>query len=250
MVTRRIVTFGLMCLVAPALAVAQLSTQTDKKACQQQLEGLLLNKRVVAKVTFPASSQGIDLSLDGEWDQKHTSRLIKSSGGGIDVDEAATVTQVKLKDGLLEVQLNGGGFGTFLDRMTTSQHQQRQRAAMGKASGGSRVNLRFNKPVTCETLTDAGQMMGFLQPLLNVDALKMAAAQQAVPPQWEEAAAQKRAEVGMDKVTVFAIFGEPKQKQVDLAAEPPIEKWQYELPDLKTRVITFKEGKLVKVDEF
>ena len=44
--------------------------------------------------------------------------------------------------------------------------------------------------------------------------------------------------------------GEPKQKNVDLASEPPTEKWQYELPDLKTRVVTFKEGKVTKVDEF
>ena len=54
----------------------------------------------------------------------------------------------------------------------------------------------------------------------------------------------------MDKLTVFAISGDPKQKSVDLAAEPPTEKWQYELPGLKTRVITFKGGKVAKIDEF
>jgi hypothetical protein len=93
-------------------------------------------------------------------------------------------------------------------------------------------------------------MSTFLEPLLNAQTLRTATAQQALAPEWADAAAQKRVVVGMDKTTVFAIFGEPKQKQVDLAADPPVEKWQYELPALKTRVITFKEGKVAKVDEF
>jgi hypothetical protein len=37
---------------------------------------------------------------------------------------------------------------------------------------------------------------------------------------------------------------------VDLNADPPLEKWQYELKNLKTRVVTFKEGKVVKVTDF
>ena len=54
----------------------------------------------------------------------------------------------------------------------------------------------------------------------------------------------------MDKLTVFAVFGEPKQKTVDLSSDPPTEKWQYELLDLRTRVATFKDGKVAKIDEF
>lgn len=250
MLTRRLVTMSLLFLALPSLASAQLDKLTDKKSCQEQLEKLLLNKRLVAKVTFPASAQGIDLTLDGKWDQKKTSRRAKGSGGGIDIDDPATVTQVKLKDNLLEVQLNGGGFGTFGDSLFSSEKQRQERSVQGKASGGSRVNLRFNTPINCEALTDVGKMMSFLDPLFNTQALKMAAALQALAPEWAEAAAQKRVVVGMDKATVFAIFGEPKQKQVDMATDPPAEKWQYELPDLKTRVITFKEGKVAKVDEF
>jgi hypothetical protein len=33
-------------------------------------------------------------------------------------------------------------------------------------------------------------------------------------------------------------------------ADPPLEKWQFELRDLKTRIVTFKQGKVAKVDEF
>jgi hypothetical protein len=56
--------------------------------------------------------------------------------------------------------------------------------------------------------------------------------------------------VGMDKTTVFAILGEPKQKLVDMSSDPPSEKWQYDIAEMKTRVVTFKGGKVFKVDEF
>ena len=238
-----------LALLAPNRAHAQLAGN-EVDLCNPRLEKILLKQRLVSKVTFPASSEGIELNLAGEWDQKQTSRLIKNSGVGIDVDDPATVTQVKTKKGWVEIQLNGGGFGTFWDSMNTNQRQRDARAASGKASGGSRINLRFNRPVTCDELADAAKMMTFLAPLADAGSLKVLAAQQAIAPEWTEAAAQKRVLVGMDKTTVFAIMGEPKQKQVDIATDPPTEKWQYELPDLKTRVVTFREGKVAKVDEF
>jgi hypothetical protein len=245
-----VVLSGVLLVAVPALASAQFDRRVDRQRCQAELEHLLMNKRVTAKVSFPASADGIDLTLDGDWDAKETSRRIKHSGGGIDIDEPATVTQVKLKDGLLEVQLNGGGFGTFGDFMTSSEKQRQERSTQGKASGGSRINLRFNRLVSCQELADPAAMIALLDPLVKADSLKMAAAQKAIPPEFADAAARKQVVAGMDKATVFAILGEPKQKQVDLAAEPPTEKWQYELPDLKTRVITFKAGKVTKVDEF
>jgi hypothetical protein len=237
-------------LLLPASASAQLAKDTDKKVCQAELEKNYLTKRMVALVSFPASADGIDLSLDGTWDQKETSRRTKKSGGGIDIDDAATVTQVKLKDNLLEIQLNGGGFGTFGDFLSSSEKQRQERSVTGKASGGSRINLRFNRAIDCATLADASAMMGFLAPLVRTDALKQQAALKSIPQEWAEAAAQRRVVVGMDKTTIFAIFGEPKQKQVDMVASPPTEKWQYDLPDLKTRIITFQNGKVTKVDEF
>lgn len=49
---------------------------------------------------------------------------------------------------------------------------------------------------------------------------------------------------------IDAILGEPKQKHVDMAGEVPTEEWQYDLPNQLTRVITFREGKVFKIDEF
>jgi hypothetical protein len=241
-------------VVVTVLACGQMTLaqvpRGESASCGPTLERLLVNKKLVAKVVFPASAQGIDLTLDGRWDQKETSRLIKRTGVGIAVDDPAVVNQVKLKDNLLELHLNGGGFGTFGDVLLSSEYQRQTRSTGEKASGGSRVNLRFTRPVTCEELTDAEQMMRFLEPLLDASALRIVAAQQAIAPEWAEDARFTRVVIGMDKATVFAIMGEPKQKHVNLETDPPTERWQFDLPDLRTRVVTFQAGKVVKVDEF
>jgi hypothetical protein len=245
----RAVVVAVATLAFCAPAFAQISS-AELATCNARLEQLLLNKKLIAKVGFPASAQGIDLTLDGAWDQKMNSRRVKGTGLGIAVDDPAVVNQVKLKDDLLEIHLNGGGFGTFSDNLLSSEYQRQARTASAKASGGSRVNLRFKRPTSCGELANAERMMAFLAPLLDASALKTAAAQQAIAPEWAQAAAKKQIVAGMDKVTVFAILGEPKQKQVDMAVDPPIERWQFDMPNMKTRIVTFKAGKVTKVDEF
>jgi hypothetical protein len=240
----------LFAIAFTASAAAAQIPKLEAQSCGPRIETLLLNKKFTAKVVFPASAQGIDITLDGDWDQKANSRLTKNTGVGIAVDDPAVVNQVKLKEGLLEIHLNGGGFGTFGDFMTSSEYQRQQRSTGEKASGGSRINLKFNRRIACDELTDAAQLMAFLDPLLEASSLKVIAARQAIPPEWAAAAAKKLVLVGMDKPTVFAIMGEPKQKQVDMASDPPIERWQFDLPDLKTRVVTFAAGKVTKVAEF
>lgn len=236
-------------LVATTTASAQIP-KTTVSDCEAKLSDLLLNKRLIAKVGFPAWSGGIDLSLDGKWNSKFNQVTLKSKGIGVVVDESAAVTAVRLKEKVLEIHLNGGGFGTFSDNMKTSPYQQQTRAMQEKPSGGSRLNLKITRPITCADLSNAANLIAWLSPVLDASVLNSAAALQRLAPEWAEAAAQKRVDVGMDKATVFAIMGEPKQKHVDVAVDPPIEKWQYELPNLKTRVVTFKDGKVAKVDEF
>src|SRR5439155_25203417 len=48
-----------------------------KDQAEKQLEALLLNKQLVAKVTFPASKDGIDLKTDGTWNMKVVTRQIR-----------------------------------------------------------------------------------------------------------------------------------------------------------------------------
>lgn len=230
-------------------AFAQLK-KGEAKECQPLVEKILLNQALKATTTFPGSHLGINLDLDGKWNTKYNQNLIKNNGVGLAINDAATITQVKLKDDTLEIHLNGGGFGTFADLMATSDAEKALRKGASKVSGGSRINLKLNGAVSCDVLTNADKLIGYLAPLVDATSLKLVAARQQIAPEWEDAAAKKLILAGMDKLTVFAILGEPKQKNVDLTSEPPTEKWQYELPSLKTRVVTFQDGKVIKVDEF
>jgi hypothetical protein len=222
-----------------------------KEQAQKQLEALLLNKQLIAKVTFPAYQSGVDLKIDGTWDMKIATRMIKDHGVGIDVGDKASVTNVKLKGNLIEIHLNGGGAGTLGDVIMTSDAKKAAReAGTGKAPGGSRINLRFGRDITEEDIRDLDRLVSYLEPVVDPASLRQAAKQNAIPDEFKEAAAKKMVVAGMDKATVFAIMGEPKSKTVDMNADPPLEKWQFELADLKTRIVTFKQGKVAKVDEF
>ncbi len=217
---------------------------------QNKLESLLVNKRLVAKVAFPAWKTGIDLKADGTWNQRWATRNIKEHGVGIEVGDAATVTAVYLKEKHIEIHLNGGGFGTAADIMLSSNRKLEARESLGgKAPGGSRINLRFDRPIN-ETDLEPAKLMTYLEPLVDCSSLRQDVAKQAVSDEFKEAAKRGEIVAGMDKATVFAISGEPKSKSVDMNVDPPLEKWQYELKDLKTRIITFKEGKVIKITDF
>lgn len=239
-------------VLAPVSIWAQAELVSSNRAeSQKKLENFLLNKRLVAKVAFPASKNGIDLKTDGTWNQRWATRNIKEHGVGIEVGDAATVTAVYLRNKHIEIHLNGGGAGTLGDALLTGSDkiEARERSG-GKVAGGSRINLRFDRPITEADVGDLGHFASYLEPLVDTSSLRQDIAKQALPEEFKQAAAKGEVAVGMDKATVFAIFGEPKNKSVDVNADPPLEKWQYELKDLKTRVITFKEGKVAKVTDF
>jgi hypothetical protein len=226
-------------------------TEASRVEYQKKLEAFLLNKHLVAKVTFPASKNGIDVKTDGTWDQRWATRNIKEHGVGIDIGETAAVTAVYLRPKHIEIHLNGGGAGTFGDSFWTGSSKMESRARSGgKVAGGSRINLKFDRPITEEDIRDLGRLASYLEPVVDTSSLHQDIAKQNLPEEFKAAAAKGEIVVGMDKQTVFAILGEPKNKTVNVSADPPLEKWQYELRDLKTRVVTFKEGKVAKVTDF
>ena len=131
-------------------AFAQLK-KGEAKECQPRVEQVLLNQALRATTTFPGSNLGIDLDLDGKWNTKYNQRLLKGKGVGLAIDDAATVTQVKLKDDVLEIHLNDGGFGTFADKILSSEPDEESRKGASKVSGGSRINLKLNRAISCDS---------------------------------------------------------------------------------------------------
>ena len=71
---------------------------------------------------MPGTQQGVDLrfSKDNPMNWKEYSSRLKSTGAAIHKGDTARVTAVVVKNDRIEFQLDGGGFGTFLDDSSTT----------------------------------------------------------------------------------------------------------------------------------
>jgi len=100
------------------LVVASPATAQSEDALKTGLEG----KRVTVRIDMPGTSDGVDIHGDARraLDYKEYGDRLKRFGVAIRAGDSVTVTLVKMKKDLIEVQLAGGGFGTFSDDTSTS----------------------------------------------------------------------------------------------------------------------------------
>lgn len=108
----RPVILSTLCLLAlvPALAAQ------NEAALRAGLEG----KSVTIKVDMPATAQGIDVypedGMPVDW--RRVADRIKENGTSVRTGQSIMITKVAVKgNSHIEVQLGGGGFGTFWDNM-------------------------------------------------------------------------------------------------------------------------------------
>ena len=82
----------------------------------------LVGKEVVLKLDMPGTQQGVDLRFnkDNPMNWKEYANRLKSNGAAIHKGDSARVTAVVVKNDRIEFQLDGGGFGTFLDDSSTT----------------------------------------------------------------------------------------------------------------------------------
>lgn len=114
MLLKPICTYAVVTLLALALPAAA----QDEAALRSAFEG----KRVTLRIDMPGTSDGVDVQGDARraLDYKEYGDRLKRYGTAIRAGESATVTLVKIKKDLIELQLAGGGFGTFGDDTSTS----------------------------------------------------------------------------------------------------------------------------------
>jgi hypothetical protein len=105
-------------LLIMALCTLPLSAQNSPSALASYFTG----KEVVLKIDMPGTQQGVDLRFnkDNPMNWKEYSSRLKSNGVAIHKGDTARVTGVVVKDDRIEFQLDGGGFGTFLDDSSTT----------------------------------------------------------------------------------------------------------------------------------
>jgi len=103
---------------AVTLALAAPAAAQTEDALRSAFEG----KRVTLRIDMPGTSDGLDVHGDARQalDYKEYGDRLKRYGIAIRAGDSVTVTLVKMKKDLIEVQLAGGGFGTFGDDTSTS----------------------------------------------------------------------------------------------------------------------------------
>lgn len=98
--------FLLILLAAPGFS-------QDELALRKFFEG----KNVTVKLDMPADNSGIDIHPGAELPVEFpvVGKRIRRYGVALRNGDSVTVTQVKIKDKLIEFHLGGGGFGSFGD---------------------------------------------------------------------------------------------------------------------------------------
>ncbi len=86
------------------------------------IESALVGKEVVLKIDLPGSQKGVDLRFnkDSPMDWKEYDGRLRSFGVALRKGDTARITAIVRKSDLIEVQLDGGGFGTVRDDTTTT----------------------------------------------------------------------------------------------------------------------------------
>jgi hypothetical protein len=143
------------------VAVAKPSYGQDEARLRKALEG----KRITLKMDMPATQEGVDVypGTNRPVDYDKVGKRMKKEGVAIKDGEAARITKIKVKDEVIEIQLNGGGFGTFGDALGSlknqgadsgaAQQMRFQNERSEKLSAGSRFNLRYPNGVDPDDIT-------------------------------------------------------------------------------------------------
>ena len=106
------------CAAAILMALAAPAAAQNEDALRSFFEG----KRIAVKIDMPGTSDGVDVRPDAgrALDYRQYGDRLKTYGVALRAGDSAAVTLVKVKKDLIEVQLSGGGFGTFRDDSSSS----------------------------------------------------------------------------------------------------------------------------------
>ncbi len=105
-------------------SIVMLSSATLGATNEALLRDWFEGRRVRVRIDMPGTHEGVNLHPDSRrvLDTGDYRDNLRRYGVAIPAGETAVITLVKVKKDLIEVQLNGGGFGTFFDDTDTSVH--------------------------------------------------------------------------------------------------------------------------------
>lgn len=228
-----------------------LRANTSDKA-QQALSKLLLGKDVKALIQLPATKEGLDVYVKPQHnkhldergiDMAAMSKYLKSKGVGVDINEWATTTEIKVDKDKVEIHLGGGGEGR-----RGSNHANKVSPGY-KRAGGSRINFRFERELTDSDI-EPQNFLQVMSRVLDVSEVQNRLAATDFPSEFKQAIAEKTVKEGMTYQMVMMSFGQPEQKKINETTDGSLsETWYYLIGDHRW-VLAFTNGKVTKVQAF
>ena len=207
--------------------------------------------------SIPSGKKGLHVKAGASVDEKALHMAVSYSGSAINPGDRAQITSLEFKDRQIIVDMNGGGRGKtkLRDRihmevggmptMTTTTSQ-----APVNTNAGATIYLDFDKPVPDMTPDELKQ---YLSGILDFSKQHSAAVQwiDTLPPEMQNAIADKRPAVGMDHEMVLAALGRPDRKVREKGPDgAETEDWIYGKPPAKTLFVKFEGNKVTQVEQF
>lgn len=146
---RRVSPVNLTVALFYALGIAQTAQAQDEGYLREELEGSV----VATKIAMPGSADGVTISPDERpaLDYGKLQSALNRFGVALASGQRATITKIRVKKSLIEVQFDGGGFGTA-EQALNGEIDGSPEEARKRAVGGSRFNIRFKGAVSSRYL--------------------------------------------------------------------------------------------------
>jgi hypothetical protein len=216
--------------------------------------------------SLPGGRKGFHFRAGEPIDQNALRKAIQSSGAALNTGDNVQITKLDFQGKSILVDLNGGGRkqGSWKNHvqmqigLPTEPVQTRTQTTSTDGAGpvisekktGATLFLDFDR-----TLPDMtpDQVKQYLSTVLDFSKQRSASVQytETLPPKVQEAIAQKRAEVGMDRDEVLAAMGRPERKVREREPDgSETEDWIYGHPPARTTFVRFTGEKVSKVDSY
>jgi hypothetical protein len=159
-------------------------------------------------------------------------KWLKAKRAGVERDEWATITNVKIDSDKIEIHLEGG------EGRRGSKHAR-----------GSRLNLKFQKDLKDSDIPPQN-ILRFMSRLLDVSRIELMLEEKGMPAELRKAIESHTVVENMTYQMVLIAFGDPDEKKVDdVDANNLKETWFY-LKSGHRWVIHFENGKVAKTQVF
>jgi len=238
---------ALMICVSPCAVRANTSDNA-----KQALTKLLLGKQVKALIELPATKEGLDVFItpvqrkrfdERGIDMEALTKYLKTKGVGVDANEWATTTDVRVDNDRVEIHLGGGGEGR-----RGSNHANKVSPSY-KRAGGSRINFRFQRELTDSDLAPQN-FLTVMARVLDVSEIQNQLVAKNFSPEFQQAIAANTVKEGMTYQMVMLSFGDPEQKKINDTTDGSLSETWYYLKEGHRWVVTFTNGKVTKVQAF